>query len=94
MSTLGDEDVRGLYIPMNDPRRMRRIERVGDLNGKRQEQIGFKWTSGDAVLQHHAIQKLHGDERLPILLADVIDRADIGVVQRGRSLGFALKAGE
>ena len=41
-----------------------------------------------------AVQKLHGDERLPVLLADVVNRADVGVVQCGRGLGFALKAGE
>ena len=31
---------------------------------------------------------------LPILLADVVDGADVGVVQRRRSLGFTLKTGE
>ena len=94
MPTLGDENVGGFDVPMDDPRRMRRIERVGDLNGKRQEQIGFQWTSGDAVLQHYAIQILHGDEGLPIVLADVVDRADVGMVQCGCSLRFAPEAAQ
>src|ERR1035438_5823365 len=94
MTTLGDEDVRGLYIPMNDARRMRRIECVGDLNGKRQEQIGFEGTSGDAVRQHYAIQILHGDERPPVLFTDVINRADIWVIECGGGLRFAAKTGE
>ena len=77
---------------MNDPRRMRRIQRVGDLNRKRQQQIDFQWTSGDAVLQHHPIQKLDADERLAGLLAYVINRADVGMVQCRCSLSFASKA--
>src|ERR1017187_7616542 len=56
--------------------------------------LGFHGTPADAVLQHHPIQKLHGDERLPILLANVVDGTDVGVVQCGCGLGFALKAGE
>ena len=46
------------------------------------------------MLQGQPVKKLHGDERLAVLLADVVDRADIGVIQRGRSLRFTLKAGE
>ena len=46
------------------------------------------------MLQGYALEKLHGDEGLAILLADVVDRADIGVVQGGCGLGFALKAGQ
>ena len=44
------------------------------------------------VLQRHAVQKLHGDERLAVLLADFVDGADVGMVQGGGSLGFTLEA--
>jgi hypothetical protein len=71
---------------------MSRIERVGDLNGKRQEHLGFQWAPSDAVLQHHAVQKLHDNEWLTILLPDFIDRADIGMVQRRCSFGFTPKS--
>ena len=80
MATFGNEDVRGLDVPMNDARRMSRVQGVGDLNRERQEQIGLQRKSGDAVLQHEAIQILHGDERPPVLLADVVNSADVGVV--------------
>ena len=46
------------------------------------------------MLQRHAIEKLHGDEGLPVLLADFVDGADVGMVQGGCGLGFALKTGE
>jgi hypothetical protein len=46
------------------------------------------------MLQGQPLKKLHGDERLPLPLANVVNRADVEVVQRLRGLGFALKAGE
>src|SRR5271157_3495548 len=44
------------------------------------------------MLQRQPFQKLHGDKGLPVLLANVINRADVRMVQRRRGLGFALKA--
>ena len=46
----------------------------------------------DAMLQRHAVQKLHGDEGLAVLLADVVDGADVGMIQRGSGPGFAAEA--
>src|SRR5713101_3379819 len=40
------------------------------------------------------MQKLHDDERLPGLLADFVNRADVGVIQCRGGLGFALETGE
>src|ERR1700730_15018190 len=94
VTTFRDENVRRFDISMNDPRRMRRIESVSDLDRKRQQQFSFQGASGNAVLQHDAIQKLHGDERLPVLFANVIDRADVRVVQSGCGLSFAAKTGK
>ncbi len=39
-------------------------------------------------------EKLHRDERLAILLADVINCADVGMVQGGGGLGLALEAAQ
>jgi hypothetical protein len=39
------------------------------------------------VLERHPVQKLHGNEGSPFVLANVIDRADIRVIQRGCGLG-------
>jgi hypothetical protein len=38
------------------------------------------------------MKKLHGDEYLLVLLADFIDRADVGMVQGRRNLCLALEA--
>src|SRR6266487_6669427 len=46
------------------------------------------------MLERYPIQKFHGDECLPILLTYVVNGADVGVIERGCGLGFALKSGK
>src|SRR5437870_4658374 len=41
------------------------------------------------MLQGHAIQKFHGDESVSTFFPDVVDGADVGMVQGGGSLCFA-----
>ena len=79
---------------MNDTSGMSRIESVGDLNCQRHQSLTFQRTPRNAVLQGDAVQKLHGDERLPVLLANVVNGADVGVSQREAGLRFALEPGE
>src|SRR5208337_1334249 len=67
---------------------------VGNLNCQAKQDIELDGLSGDAVLQGGAFQKLHGDEGLAILLADVIDGADIWMIEGRCGLRFALKASE
>ncbi len=56
----------------------------------------FQSPSGavDDVLQRRAFQKLHGDEGFAVLFTDVVDGADVGMVQRGGGFGFPPKAFE
>ena len=46
----------------------------------------------DQVLQRLAVKELHGDEALALLLPDLVDGADIGVVQGRGGLGLAPEA--
>src|SRR3984893_13541471 len=46
------------------------------------------------MLQSLAVQELHGDERLAALLANVVNRADVGRVESRCGLGFPLKTGK
>src|ERR1700732_4126683 len=79
---------------MNDPVRVRGIQGIGDFDSQRQENVQVQQAAGNSMLQSRAVQKFHDDERLTILLSDFIDSADIGVVQRGSRLRFALKTGQ
>ena len=71
-----------------------RIECVGKLNGERQYLFSFQRTARNAVLQRDTVQKLHGDEGLPVLVVNLVDGADVGMVQGRRGRGFALEPGE
>src|ERR1700730_6015481 len=46
----------------------------------------------DAVLERFAVHELHGDEVLAVLLTDVVDGANVGMIERGSSLGLAAEA--
>jgi hypothetical protein len=43
------------------------------------------------VLQGRAVEELHDDVGAALFLADVVDGANVGMIQRGRRLGFALE---
>ena len=94
MTTLGNEDVRRLDVPMHDLFRMCGIERVGHFDGQREQGLGVHGLARDAMLQRHPVQKLHGDKRLAVLLANVVNGADVGMIQGGCRLGFALETGQ
>src|SRR6266705_579146 len=76
---------------MNNALSMSSIEPIRDLNSEVEEQIGRQSLASDSILQSLALEQFHGDEVLALVLADVVNRADVRVIQsRGRS-GFALK---
>ena len=60
----------------------------------RQKRLHLHRSPRDAVLQRHAVQKLHGDERFAVLVVNFVDGADVRMIQCRGSLGFALKAAE
>lgn len=57
---------------MNNPLRVRGVERVGDFDRNMQEAVQIYGLAADGMAQSLAIEKLHGDERFAVLLADVV----------------------
>src|ERR1700686_1250336 len=46
------------------------------------------------MLQRHAIQELHNDERQTVLLIDFMNGANVGMIKRRSRLCLSLKTGE
>ena len=94
VAALGDEDVGGLDVAMDDAFAVGGVERVGDLNGEIEQIVEFHGAAGDGVLQGLAVEKFHGDEGFAVGFADIVNRADVGMVQGGCGLSFSLEARE
>ncbi len=73
---------------------VRGIESIGNLDSHVQQLFQLERPALDLVFESRALQILHGDESLPVLLADVVDGADVGMVQGRSRLGLALEAGQ
>ena len=73
---------------------MRGVQRVGKLDAHVEHRVQAQRTRGEPVLQRRALQILHRDERSSGLLADVVDRADVGMVERRCAARFTLKAAQ
>src|SRR5215471_789161 len=77
----GNEDVRGLNVAMNDALAVGRVERVSNFDSKIEQQIVVQWSACDPVLQRCAIEELHDHEGAAIFLTDVVDGANVRMVQ-------------
>ena len=94
MAAFGDEDIRGLDVAVNDVFGVGGIERVGDFDGEGEEFFDVHGAAVDAVLERLPIEKFHGDKGVAVLLADIVDGADVGMVQGGGGLRFPLESRE
>ena len=74
------------------PARVRRLERVGDLDADREQALELECRPRRHRLRERLpLEALHDDEVLPLVLLDREDRADSGMVQRGRGARLALE---
>src|SRR5438094_4716712 len=86
------EDVGWLDVPMNDSLRVGRIERVGNLNRQIKQQLSLEGLAFDGVPERLPLQELHYDKVLSLMLSDLMDSANIGMVQSGSCPRFTLKS--
>ena len=91
MAAIGDENIRGLDVPVNDAFRMRGVKRVGDFGAQIQHHIQRQRAPSDAIAQRLTLQILHDDEKLSIVLANLMDCADVRMVKSGSGASFPLK---
>src|SRR5580658_8273559 len=92
LSSIRGEYVRGLDVPMDDPLRMCRIQCICNLDAQIEYRLELQRLASDSVPERLPLQQFHGDEGSPIGLVNLVDRADVRVVQRGGCLSLPLKA--
>jgi hypothetical protein len=68
------------------------VQVLGYLNGHTEQRIRVQWSPRNAVVQGQPIQKLHRDVGLLATLADVVNRADVGMVEGGGGTSFTSEA--
>ncbi len=86
-----EHDIGRLDIPMDDSFAMRFRQSFSDLESDVKDLINPECPLGDLRLEASPFDKGHGDIRLAVLLPDLIDSADVGMVQGGGCLGLADK---
>ena len=92
LAAVCDEQVGWLDVPVNDPARVCGVEPVGNLKPQVQDSLGLQGPATDAVLHRLALQILHGDEGLAVVLVNGVNRADVRMVQGRGGAGFALES--
>ena len=92
MTSLGDKDVGRLDIAVYDSGGMRRIECIRDFDPQPQHLVNFHRAPADPVFQGHPFEKLHRDEGMAILFANIVDRADVGMIESRGGLGLTSKS--
>ena len=89
MVALGDEQVGRLDVAVDDAAPVRRIEGVGHLSRQRDDPRGRHRAVLDQFTHGHALEALHDDEGLALVLAEFVDGADVRVLERGGETGLS-----
>src|ERR1700674_149890 len=89
VSALSDENVCRLDVAVHDAGSVSGVERVGDVDRYGEENFRFERPPANAMFKRQAVQKLHGQEEMAVFLPNLMDRADIGMVEGGSGEGFA-----
>src|ERR1700732_3229783 len=89
VSALGHKNVRRLDVAMDYAFTVRRIERVSNLNTQRQDRFQLHGTAGNQVLERSPVKKFHDEKSASVFLANVVNGADVGMVESGSGLRFA-----
>ena len=86
-----DEDVVGLQVAMDDAALMREADTGEDLPDDL-HRLGRRQPALDQVLERCAIDVLHRDPVAALVLAAVVDRDDVRVLEAGRGLRLAAES--
>jgi hypothetical protein len=88
---LSYKNVRRLDVAMDDSLLVRRIQRVGNVDAQIEQEFEVQRAALDGVLQRLAVETLHRKVGVAVFPADIVNRANVGMIQRGRRLRLAAK---
>ena len=86
-----DQDVVGLQVAMQDAALMGMVHGAGDRRHQPGRGAEVLPEAGQLILEAAAVDQLHAEEVLALVLADLVDRHDVRVVEVGRRLGLLAK---
>jgi hypothetical protein len=70
------------------------VKGISGLYADAHEPLDIDWLRTDEVFESDAVEEFHGDEGAAVLLTDVVNRANVGMIQSGCGLRLALETGE
>jgi hypothetical protein len=80
-----------LEVAMHNALAVRLVERVGNFDADLQQLFGGQWPSADPVGEGFALDVFHHQEVNSVLVADVVQDADIGMIECRDGAGLALE---
>src|SRR5207245_4740767 len=90
-SRLSEHDVAGCQIAVSDPLAVSLVQRVSNLDGVAQHLLKWQRAFLQPFCQRLAFHVFHHQIVGSAVLADVVERADVRMIQAGNSLSFALE---
>src|SRR5262245_43704088 len=91
MPAFGNKKIGGLDIAVNNASGVCCIQGISDFNAQRHHGFELHWASGDAVLERDTIEKFHCDKGMPLMLANFVNCADVGMIECRCCSGFTAK---
>ena len=91
VTAFGHKNIGRLDIAMNDPFGVRRVQRVGHLDAQRQRGRDIERLAADVLAKCFAVEQLHHQKWMARRLADVVNGANIGMIERRSGARLALE---
>ena len=86
-----DHDVAWLQITMNDTCFVRPAQRIGDVGAVPQHLISRQWSFRQNVRKRLTLDELHHEVVNSVLVTDIVNRADVRMIETRDRSGLALE---